>query len=322
MPPPLRIDLIDPDEAARCSDWLSALSEFDPRRIIEEGPARNGGGATKVLKAEGGSLVIRTMLAGRAVVVKSARLGGVVGRVRAMLRLSRAHRHWRGAEVLAGLGVRTARPLVLAQRGGEQFLVLEALDGLTVLEHLARPGIARAEERALARAVGVVVSRLHLGNRFNRDHKPSNLIVTNVSSGASGGAGGIEVAVIDCVGIQSSRGMSPEQPLARMLASLLLEPLGCGVAPRLAQRRRVLREALRASWEADAHRAPPARVSGPELTGGQEGQREVEAPAEVGFEVGFEEWERLSGRVLWRAAAQRVLAHGDPTPRVDPLAPS
>lgn len=273
-----------PAEADRRADWLAALGDFDTR-------------SARALKEEGDRGVHFATLLGRPLVLKHWRARGLVDRLKSRFAASRAYRHWSGAQTLAQLGIPTAEPLFIASRTGlggqnEEWLAMEALPGKTVLDHLADADLTPAQERAVAAALGRMLSRLHLARWFNRDHKPSNLIVTR-----PGGAGRVaEVAIIDCVAIQRHRGTSPTATLVRMLASLLIEPLGCAVAPRRSLRRRVLREALKASWEADSERADPNHP------------------------LGFDEWERGSARALWKMVADRLAAHGDPRPAVDPLA--
>jgi tRNA A-37 threonylcarbamoyl transferase component Bud32 len=264
------------EEAARGTEWAQALAR------LPEGPEG-------FIKADGGVAVRWASVLGRDVIVKSWRTAGAAAWVKAQLRASRAWRHWRGAETLGRVGVPTAKCLVLARGSGHEWLVMETLPGNTVLEFAAAKPMGARRERAVARGIGIGIARLHAAMMFNRDHKPSNLIVTRLDDDAA------EVAVIDCVAIISARGMSPEQPLVRMLASLVIEPIGCGHPPRLALRRRVLREVLRAAWdEGEGQHEPPDAMT-------------------------FEEWERQSARSLWSMVSDRMAAHGSMTPRVNPL---
>lgn len=242
--------------------WRDALAAFDPADAL-------------TLKRDRGTAVYRSRLAGRDVVVKRWDLLGVMARLKALLRWSRAHRHWNGAKRLTSWGVRTAAPLALLtnrEHGSSRtWLVLEALQGRTVLDHMAARDLGLRQEHAVADAVGGMVSRLRTAGGFNRDGKPSNLIVTLASDEDA------VVAVVDCVAIGRARG---ERRLAQMLASLYIEPLGCGCPPRLALAMRVVR----------------------------------------GVCPQVDRRERVDAvKRLWRAAASIVTSHGDPTPRVSPL---
>lgn len=258
-------------------------------------------GSGVALKQEGGDRVRRVTLriggAAREVVVKS-RLGrGVTEAVKAAAGQGRLARQWRGAAVLKKLGVRTARPFALVRHLGalsaSETLIMEALDGRSLLEHLAHRDLDPVTERAVAEAVGAQLALFAAGLRYNRDHKPSNLIVSIPPGGAP------QIAVIDCVAVRLAPiGLGGVE---RMLASLVLEPTGCGCPPTPWEMRRVVRAAAR------------AMLSRRSAT---EGTRAAPPPPAPGA-VGALAW------ALWRAAAEIVEAHGDPTPKINPLiAPS
>jgi tRNA A-37 threonylcarbamoyl transferase component Bud32 len=250
-------------------------------------------GSGVVLKQEGEAVVRRATLrvagAAREVVVKTRIGRGVAEAVKIAAGQGRLARQWRGAIVLGRLGVRTARPLALVRELGaasaSETLIMEALEGRSLLEHLAYRDLDPATERAVAEAVGAQLGRFAAGMRFNRDHKPSNLIVRIPRGGEP------EIAVIDCVAVRFAPvGLGGVE---RMLASLVLEPIGCGCPPTVWEMRRVVRAAARAMMT----------------------RRDGTGP--VPGAVSALAW------ALWRAAAEIVEAHGDPTPRVNPLtAPS
>lgn len=238
------------------------------------------------IKAEGDCGVWRATLAGRDVVIKTWRLkGGPRRRAQSILTLSPAWRHWRAARALDAAGFATARPLAIAtiaiDAAPAEALVLEALPGPTALEALARP-LAPPVENAVARAIGAQVGRLAGAGWYNRDHKPSNLIVTHLPR--SDAPGEARVAMIDCVGFRRITPGSHDH-LARMLAKLLIEPIGCNLPPRRALRWCVLRSA------AASDRAQRSRP---------------EARAQL--------------RGLWNDIERLVSEHGDPAPKLNPLA--
>lgn len=277
----------------RSEQWRAAARALkrDARVIVRAGdmPGTGAGGAFRAR-----------------IVVKTWRLTRVKDLLNIALGRTQGLRHWRGAMLLTRLGVATAAPLALFRVGREETLVMREVPGKSLLAHLDEwergVGDLRAGEAgAIARAVGAQVRRLADAGWFNRDNKPSNLIVIDhgapgtapgTAPGAAPGtapgtapgvrpgtgtgthAGGrFEIALIDVVGIRRDRlrvgGL-------RMLVSLMLEPMGVGRAPRRAMRMRTLKEA----------------------SGG--------APL-------------AARKSAWRAVEQAIDEHGDPTPRINPL---
>lgn len=276
----------------------------------------------RVLKRDGPNVVLAAHLGGRGVVIKRWNLDGL-SRLKAALGAGRGERHWSGAAWLARHKIATAPCLVLAHdtAGGTRrdYLVMERLGGPTVLEVLTwarlrdtqdtsgtpatpdqraaagrdfigtvrssvRSSIGVRTELAIARELGRQIARMITHGRFNRDHKPSNLIVVTRADGLS-------VAVIDCVAILPvSRGGGAGGATERMLASLMIEPRGLGVPPR----RSLVLATVRA-------------VLGLERVGSA-GARASRRTAK----------RRIRG--LWLSVAARVIDQGDSSPRVNPLA--
>jgi tRNA A-37 threonylcarbamoyl transferase component Bud32 len=236
-----------------------------------------------VLKADGDTAVYRATVLGRDVVLKRWDLRTPGARAKAMLAASRGHRHWRGAARLERAGIRTARCLALAFEQREiprVWLAMEHLEGRSLLEHMAHPDPSLRTQHAIAGAAGALVAALCRAKLYNRDLKPSNLIVLDGPTPSLG--------VIDCVAIRRSG--SPER-LARMLSALATEPTGCRVLPRrvlLVKAIDVCRDSL-----------------GP-------------------FQAVFSD-ERTAKHHWTRQLIRRVqillAAHGDPRPKVNPLAP-
>lgn len=272
-----RVQRLAASEEANRAFWPGIIERFDPARVI-------------TIKAEGGSAVYAAELGGARVIIKRRELRGLWERLKAVWRASRGHRHWRGAAWLTAHGFRTAKTfaMLVKRRGSElsEWLVMEILPGKSVLQHLADADLTPGEQHSLATTLGRQVARLGLLGRFNRDHKPSNLIVTRVDTHDA------EVGIIDCVAIQRGRG---SQGRYRMLASLLIEPMGCGVTPRATLVARCLDSECRAWLSGVLGRALDEHVP----------------------------MERSALRQLKRTTARRVAAliraHGDPTPAVDPL---
>jgi hypothetical protein len=225
---PVRIErLAEGGDAAHC------------RRVM--GQVLAGGG--EVLKQDGPARVV----AMEGVVVKARPTGGPVGWLRAVLGIAKEDREWAGTLVLASAGVRTARAVAIARSGGwsgSRALLVERLDGPTMLRVLgqARPLV---EERALAAALAGSVGGLWRAGWWNRDAKPSNWIVARLTGGSA------EVAAIDLGGLRRARG---GEGWDRMLASLVLEPLGLGILPRRAHLWRCLAGLESARGGGDARR--------------------------------------------------------------------
>lgn len=233
-------------------DWRTALAGM------------SGTHPATLIKEEDGDWVCAARLGAgagqeRMTIVKFRRFRSGTDQLRTTLGFGRFARHWRGARRLARAGVATATPLALgrAQSGSVagEVLVLEYLPGRTLLELLAAvhkgEGPPVAEQHALAHQVGALVGRLARAWLVNRDLKPSNIIVMELSGeGASGATP--QLAVIDCVGIRAS--MSG-RAMVRMCQSLVIEPTGCGVPPR----RTLMFRAMTACLKSDGAPEPVAR---------------------------------------------------------------
>jgi len=238
-------------------------------------------GEAEVLKAEGGASVLA--LPGEAVrrgasaglVIKRWELRSIGARVKSGLRMSRAWRHWKGAERLTKAGVRTATCYAIARSKKDgvavEWLVMDRLPGKTLLRHMAERDLTHEQEHKLAEALGATIGKLTNAGIYNRDGKPSNWIVTDPSAAG--------LAVIDTVGVRWGH---PPRASA-MLTSLMLEALGCGVAPRRALRWRAVRAFDRAVVIKFAGKQVPL------------------------------------ARAYWEWTADDIAKHGDPTPKVNPL---
>ena len=153
---------------------------------------------------------------------------------------------------------------------------------------LAGFDIERRAQHAIARAVGEQIAQME--ELFNRDHKPSNLIVERWTTSAA------PVAIIDCEGVR--RATIPGA--ARMFASLVIEPTGCGVRPRRALMMRAVRAFIDLELGIGTPEAP------------------IHAPR-TNADVPRSEYRRMR-RMVWDDAARVVAHHGDPRPKVNPLA--
>lgn len=249
-----------------------------------------------MLKRGGRDLV----LADDRVVIKCRWPRGLVDRLRSAMGRGRLARQAAGAATLAGLGIRTARVLAAgtAEVDGKraEVLVLERLAGRSLLGVMADGSAALDVEFDIAGAVARQLAALLMAGMYNRDHKPSNLIVSGW-----GGGDPSQVSIIDTVDILpiKPRAKFVEQTV-RMLSALMLEPTGCACVPRRTIRRRMLRDLQRELW----------RLQGDAAT----------AEAD---DVMDESWEIKSSRAMWKLTEERMRKHlaryGTAVPEVDPL---
>lgn len=149
-------------------------------------------------------------------IAKTMRVTGLGDRVKIAVGASRLHRQWRGSKRLGGI-VPTA-PLIALVTGLRDHqpvatLLMVAVAGPTLLEEMAR---SAADD--LAEPAGRLLGTLARRRLFNRDPKPSNLIVTPDG-----------LVMIDTVAIRPT--LRPVRSLARMLTALVLEPTGVGCPP-------------------------------------------------------------------------------------------
>jgi serine/threonine protein kinase len=190
--------------------------------------------------------VYRAEALGREVVIKIRSRRGVIERLKLAARGSRGFREWHGASRLIELGFQAARPLVLAHNGHREWLVMEAVPGKTLLRHTADRDLHVSEEHAVARELGRHISALRKAGWFNRDFKPSNIMVGLDRS----------IICIDCVAIRRG-GDAPH----RMLHALAIEPLGLGMLPRKALLARVVWSMVEADFEGSNEDAGALRMA-------------------------------------------------------------
>lgn len=286
----------------------SMLSTPEARAVADRlGSAAMSG--APAFKKHGRAWVARVDAAGRALLVKCTPVTGLLQRVRVLASGTRFTRHWDSALWLTRHHVRTPAPRLLGSAhdgtGPVELLVLEFLPGQTLLERLA-DGLSPAQAHRLAGALARQMTRLTRHGRYNRDHKPSNLLAIDEDDRARPGDTPMlisdqdaQVALLDCVGLRTPRRRDPWRGADRMLASMLIEPAGCGVHIRTTDRLRMARALLDAIWRGDGEDGPmPDELHG----------------------VRQRDWMRASLRTLWRRVGQIVREHGDPTPAVNPLA--
>lgn len=274
-----------------------------------------------ILKRDEHTLVTRLHASPQPIILKLQTPDSPFDHLKALFRQSRLWRQYRNARWLIDHHLPTAQPLAMLSLRDHRhlpqgtYLAMHALDGQTLLEHLDQiarlpaitVGDAVRAQHALADAAGALVANLLRAQppkarpRYNRDHKPSNLIVTAISPDRA------ELAIIDTVAIDPHPAFAhPTLPLRRMLFALIVEPLGCGILPRRALLMRGLYAYLRREWAIDPgfpSMSQPPRDQPPVALSG----------------LTFDQWARDSVRSLWPAILQTLNTHGDPRPRVNPL---
>jgi len=225
-------------------------------------------------------------------VIKCEPIDSLKRKLQKLIHKTHAFRHWRGAALLMRHGFKTAEPkaIVYGRRDGTETecLIMESLAGKTVLQHLAAGDLGVGEEHAVARACGRMFAMMWDKALTNSDSKPSNLLLRQ--SGPTP-----ELGVIDSVGVRAHREFLPgfdavdDGDCWLMLRDLMLEPAGTGCLPRRSIRMRI----LRAIWESGRQR-------------------------EMGDSKALQKW-RGWRREWWEQVESLVQAHGDPTPKHDPL---
>ncbi len=187
------------------------------------------------------------------VVCKSARGGGVFQRLRRRWFGPRERRAVDRARRLAELGVATARPLALLERGGDPgWLISEYVPDLLDLERIAllltglSPRQGWRVRRSLTAALTDLLMRLDRGGLRHRDFKAGNLLAASAEVLAPTGA--VRLWLLDLDGLHAGRG-----PLLRELVRLAASLAPVASLTRT-DRLRLLRDYLRARGE------PPQRV--------------------------------------------------------------
>jgi tRNA A-37 threonylcarbamoyl transferase component Bud32 len=173
--------------------------------------------------------VIRALVMSHDVVLKTTALTGLKGFIQPIMGTTRAHRQWAGTQWLRSVGLHAPRALAIIRGTRDttraECLVMEHVPGHTLLWHIARGTIAESPDgpgaRAIAYAVGRDIARIIKAGRFNRDHKPSNLVVETITPAA-------RIAIVDAVAILPIKATERGDAMGRMLAALMIEPAGVG----------------------------------------------------------------------------------------------
>lgn len=242
--------------------------------------------AATILKRDRESSVLTGNSALGAVVIKSMSIGGSRHAVSRLLGRTRLLREWRGNRLAADAGIAVAPLLALwrsRDTGGilTESLAMRRIEGQTLLEAMAAPSMNPAERLVLARAAGGLVARMLAAGLFNRDQKPSNIIISREEGGHA--ASGPRLVLLDPVGVRRLSFTSVTVARRRMLFSLIVEPTGCDIDVPMPWRLAAMHAALGSLAAGTSARA------------------------------------RSTVRADFRAIDQMLFEHGDPTPSINPL---
>ncbi|RNC80424.1 MAG: hypothetical protein ED559_01025 [Phycisphaera sp.] len=198
------------------------LGEGEDRSSWERALAGGGWVDGECLKLDDrGRGVWRAELLGRSCVVKARPLPGVLDRLKQRLGATDLARACLGAALLEAKGFRTPRVHVMGlsrlDSGWHEVLFTECALGVPLLSQWIQAD--DAERRGLARRAGRVLGEMCAAGVFNRDCKPSNLIVD-----------GDGIVFVDVGGVRATNGDTVLE-LARMISMLGFEPTGVGSRP-------------------------------------------------------------------------------------------
>ena len=201
------------------------LSQLKLRRRADDAPSpahlNDAIASGVIIKQTDAGLVAGGAAGSVELVIKSHRLTSPGARLRSRIGLARLDNQWKGAARLQRRGFRAAPCLLLGRLPASQghpetdILAMRALEGRTLLHTLAEPN---ADAPALFAKAADLAGRLAKAGLFNRDLKPSNIIVGEDP----------EPAIIDTVAIRHARRTRAES-LERMCFSLFVEPIGVGL---------------------------------------------------------------------------------------------
>lgn len=219
---------------------------------------------TSVLLGEAKVLGVR-----RRVVVKVMRADRFKDRLARWTTGTRLMHQWDGGTGLKHKGILTPDCYAMWRGEGDiECLAMEYIEGQTLLHELARARLRIRSQHSLAAETGKLVAQILKVGAYNRDHKPSNIMVRWIDDTPI-------LSVIDPTGLRIAKAGGD----TLMLAKLVIECLGIGMKPK----RTLMMRAL-CAWSNEMGRSKTER------------------------------------KKMWRVIEFVVQRHGDPTPKVDPLA--
>lgn len=214
-------------------------AEVDPSALVESLREIGRSPMWEIVKVSGRTSVFAgEVLGNQRVIVKTMALTRVSDAFARLARRTRLERQVRGAQLASYAGIITAEPRVLvrgrdAQGRTVDTLVVDRLPGRTLLTEIAEGVMKGSRARSIARAVGSHVWSVWAAGLFNRDCKPSNLVVLPEAFGDA-------IGLIDTVGVRDRR---RGDTVEKMLANLAAELVGTGLVPGRTQLMRAIIEA-------------------------------------------------------------------------------
>jgi hypothetical protein len=253
-------------------------------RVIER--CETGGEDVQTLKRDGGASVFA--LPGESgsagLVAKRWELRSVGSRLKSLVHASRAWRHWNGAERLSRAGVRTAACFAIGRsRDAETGVGVEWL----IMDRLLGKMLLRH----------MADNDLPVQTQHRLAESAGRMVAALVKAGLYNHDGkpanlivspdpqrslAPQISIIDCVAIRKLPKVGVEGKIIHMLAGLVIEPIGCKCPPRRALMMRALK-----SFANTEH-------------------------------LSRAQWRGPRNRT-WHAVAAFIEAHGDPSPKVNPL---
>lgn len=272
------------ERALGAIDWSRPHAEGGPQRLkIREQP--DGSRDASVWRATL-TLGPRSREQRHDVVLKVEPLDSLKKKLQALVRRTKAFRQWRGAKELDAIkSLRVAMPAAVLRTSDFETLVLEHIPGPTLLDLAAGDPLPIAVERELAAEFSGELGRLTMLGKGGADLKGSNIVVTGLD-GTPGARP--RIALLDTLDVRRVHRVN-------MLFPMVAELVGTGHLPRRATLMRFTHAFIR-----------------------EFANREPAAPSEG--QPGHAEWTRAERRALWRDIGGALRAHGDPTPKHDPLA--
>lgn len=180
-------------------------------------------GTAAVVKSGPHRTVYRVPLASGTVYVKHCRINGPRAWAREVMRVPKAQLEFENAARLRALGIGAAVPLAWATADtrwpGPSFLITRDLAPAVPFPEFigARPLTPRAR-RALARALGAFVGRLHENGVAHPDPHPGNLLVAEPAPGSEGTpAAGFSFSLLDVHAIRFGPPLSWEASRANLV---------------------------------------------------------------------------------------------------------
>jgi len=149
----------------------------DPRAIASHVASKEWLAGATLLKEDARTSVFAGESSEGPVVVKTMRLDRVKDRLSAIVGRTRLMRQWAGWELLMKAGIASPGCFVLFRSKGVETLVMRRVEGETLLDRIAAGTPTPRERTPLADALAGMLNAMRDASVFNRDNKPSNIVI-------------------------------------------------------------------------------------------------------------------------------------------------